>query len=107
MESLGVLKHVLLVKFKDNIPPGRIEDLIKAFANLVNLIEPLKSFEWGEDVSCENLQQGFTHVFECMFDTTEDRDAYLVHPAHVEFGNQILPAIEKFIVVDYKPTRII
>uniref|UniRef100_A0A0D6R5S8 Stress-response A/B barrel domain-containing protein n=1 Tax=Araucaria cunninghamii TaxID=56994 RepID=A0A0D6R5S8_ARACU len=107
MASLGVLKHVLLVKFKDNIPPGRIEELIKAFANLVNLIEPLKSFEWGEDVSVENKQQGFTHVFECMFDTDEGRDAYLAHPAHVEFANQVLPATEKYIVVDYRPTRII
>ena len=32
-----------LAKFKQDITPGRITDIIKGFANLVNLIEPMKS----------------------------------------------------------------
>ncbi|GLJ24934.1 hypothetical protein SUGI_0477160 [Cryptomeria japonica] len=107
MESLGVVKHILLAKFKADITPERTEDLIKGYANLVTLVEPLKSFQWGEDVSVENQQQGFTHVFECTFDNIEGRDAYLAHPTHVEFANQILPAMDKFIIIDYKPMRFI
>lgn len=42
----GVVKHVLLAKFKDEIPPDRIEELIKGYANLVSKIEPMKSFHW-------------------------------------------------------------
>ena len=45
-EQKGVVKHVLLTKFKDGVPPDQIEQLIKGYANLVNLIEPMKSFPW-------------------------------------------------------------
>ena len=45
-EAKGVVKHVLLAKFKDDVTPERIEELIKDYANLVNLIPPMKSFHW-------------------------------------------------------------
>uniref|UniRef100_A0A2P2JG03 Uncharacterized protein MANES_04G118100 n=1 Tax=Rhizophora mucronata TaxID=61149 RepID=A0A2P2JG03_RHIMU len=105
-EAKGVIKHVLLGKFKEEIEAAQIQKLIKGYANLVNLIEPMKSFHWGTDVSNENLQQGFTHVFESTFETTEGIAEYLAHPAHVEFANVLLPALEKVIVIDYKPTTV-
>ena len=43
-EAKGVVKHVLLAKFKDEIKPAEIGKLIKDYANLVNLIEPMKAF---------------------------------------------------------------
>jgi hypothetical protein len=52
----------------------------------------------------ENLQQGFTHIFALTFESTEGRDAYLAHPAHVEFAGKFLNVLEKVIIVDYKPT---
>jgi len=107
MASKPVIKHIVLGKFKQDITQERIADLIKGFANLVNLIEPMKSFEWGEDVSVENLQGGFTHVFESTFDSPEGRDAYLSHPAHVAYANEVLPACEKILVIDYKPSHIV
>ena len=55
----------------------------------------------------ENLQEGFTHVFESTFDSPEGRDAYLSHPIHVEFGKELLSALEKILVIDYKPSRLI
>ncbi|CAL5395820.1 hypothetical protein ACSBR2_013718 [Camellia fascicularis] len=99
----GVVKHILLAKFKDDIPPDQIDQLIKGYANLVHHIEPMKSFHWGKDVSIENLHQGFTHVFESTFESVEGIAEYLAHPAHVEFANIFLPVLEKFLVVDYKP----
>ncbi|KAJ6323736.1 hypothetical protein OIU76_011099 [Salix suchowensis] len=103
-ESKGVVKHVLLAKFKGEIPSDEIEKLIKGYANLVNLIEPMKAFEWGTDVSIENMHQGFTHIFESTFESTEGVAEYISHPAHVDFGGLFLPALEKVVVFDYKPT---
>ncbi|XP_059462016.1 stress-response A/B barrel domain-containing protein HS1-like [Corylus avellana] len=103
-EQKGVVKHVLLAKFKDGIPPDQIEQLIKGYANLVNLIEPMKSFHWGKDVSIENLHQGFTHFFESTFESAEGVAEYIAHPAHVEFANLFLANLEKVLVFDYKPT---
>ncbi|KAG8643607.1 stress-response A/B barrel domain-containing protein HS1 [Manihot esculenta] len=105
-EAKGVVKHVLLAKFKEGISSDEIEKLIKGYANLVNLIEPMKAFHWGTDVSIENLHQGFTHVFESTFESTEGVAEYISHPAHVDFANLFLPALEKVVVIDYKPTTV-
>ncbi|XP_049402934.1 stress-response A/B barrel domain-containing protein HS1 [Solanum stenotomum] len=99
----GVVKHILLAKFKDGIPPEQIDQLIKQYANLVNLVEPMKAFHWGKDVSIENLHQGFTHVFESTFDSLEGVAEYVAHPVHVEFANTMLPQLEKVLIIDYKP----
>ncbi|XP_043696353.1 stress-response A/B barrel domain-containing protein HS1-like isoform X3 [Telopea speciosissima] len=103
-EAKGVVKHVLLAKFKADIPPEKIVELIRGYANLVNLIEPMKAFQWGTDVSAENLHQGFTHVFESTFESVEGVAEYVAHPVHVEFSNLLLPALDKVVVIDYKPT---
>lgn len=103
-EAKGVVKHIVLAKFKDDITAEKIEELIKGYANLVNLVPPMKSFHWGTDVSAENLHQGFTHVFESTFESTEGVAEYVAHPAHVEFANLFISSTEKVIVIDYKPT---
>ena len=45
-ETKGPVKHVLLAKFKDDVTQEKIAELIKGYANLVNLIEPMKAFQW-------------------------------------------------------------
>ncbi|KAL3338000.1 hypothetical protein AABB24_030259 [Solanum stoloniferum] len=99
----GVVKHIVLAKFKDGISPEQIDQLIKQYANLVNLVEPMKAFQWGKDVSIENLHQGFTHVFESTFDSLEGVAEYIAHPVHVEYANTLLPQLEKVLIIDYKP----
>lgn len=54
-------------------------------------------------MSIENLHQGFTHVFESTFDSLEGVAEYIAHPVHVEYANTLLPQLEKFLIVDYKP----
>ncbi|KAL9407567.1 hypothetical protein AB3S75_046166 [Citrus x aurantiifolia] len=105
-EAKGVVKHVLLAKFKEGTAQDQIDQLIKDYANLVNLIEPMKSFQWGKDVSMENLHQGFTHIFESTFESTEGVAEYVAHPAHVEYANLFLANLEKVLVIDYKPTTV-
>ncbi|XP_022137755.1 stress-response A/B barrel domain-containing protein HS1 [Momordica charantia] len=101
-----IVKHILLAKFKDEITEDQIDKLIKGYANLINLIEPMKAFQCGKDVSIENLHQGFTHVFESTFESTQGIAEYISHPAHVEFANLFLASLDKVIVIDYKPTLI-
>ncbi|KAM5568650.1 stress-response A/B barrel domain-containing protein HS1 [Rosa sericea] len=105
-EAKGVVKHVLLAKFKEGVSESQIDQLIKGYANLVNLIDPMESFHWGKDVSIENLHQGFTHIFESSFKSTEAVAEYVAHPAHVDFANLFLSHVEKVLVFDYKPTTV-
>ena len=58
----------------------------------------------GKDISAENMHQGFTHVFESTFESTEGVAEYVSHPAHVEYANLLLSSLDKVIVIDYKPT---
>ncbi|CAN8270227.1 unnamed protein product [Cochlearia groenlandica] len=105
-EAKGPVKHILIAKFKEEVSSEKIEELINGYANLVKLIEPMKDFHWGKDVSIENLHQGYTHIFESTFDSKEDVAEYIAHPVHVEFATMFLGSLEKVLVIDYKPTYV-
>uniref|UniRef100_A0A6N2NDZ8 Stress-response A/B barrel domain-containing protein n=1 Tax=Salix viminalis TaxID=40686 RepID=A0A6N2NDZ8_SALVM len=96
-----VVKHIVLAKFKEEVTEAEIQKLISDYADLRNHIKQIK----GKDVSIENLNQGFTHIFETTFETLEDRSAYVTDPAHVKFGSELLPALEKVVGIDYVPTH--
>ncbi|KAI3423348.1 Stress-response A/B barrel domain-containing protein [Psidium guajava] len=103
-EAKGLMRLVLLVKFKVETAPDLIKQFIERYSNLVNLVEPLKSWHMCKDVSIENLPEGFTHVFQLEFESPEGAAEYHVHPAHVEVHEMIWPHVEKLGLIDYKPT---
>ncbi len=96
-----LLRHVVLFRFKPGITPEAINDVEQAFAALPDKIEAIHDFEWGTDVSVENIAQGYTHCFLVTFRTAADRDAYLPHPAHKAFGETLSPCLDKALVIDY------
>ncbi|CAI0428165.1 unnamed protein product [Linum tenue] len=102
----GLVKHVLIAKFKQGLQSHEIEELIKGYANLVSLIPPMKAFHWGTDVGVCNMDEGFTHIFESEFESSEGVAEYMAHPAHVEFADLFLPQLEKVVVIDYKPALV-
>ncbi|MBN1510329.1 MAG: Dabb family protein [Sedimentisphaerales bacterium] len=103
--SKPVLRHVVLFKFKDGTTPEQVNKIEQAFAALPNKIKGIVRFEWGTDVSPEGKAQGFTHCFLLTFRSEADRDAYLPHPAHKEFGSIVGPHLDKVCVVDYWTKR--
>ena len=64
-------------------------------------IDTIKDFEWGTDVSVENKAAGYTHGFIVSFGSEKDRDDYLPHPAHKEFGDVLRPHMKDVFVIDY------
>ena len=103
-ETMGkdkVLRHVVLFKFKEGTSAEQVKQVEDAFRALPGKIKQVKSFEWGTNVSPENLAQGYTHCFLLTFSSDKDRDAYLVDPAHKEFGNLLKPYLGKVLVVDF------
>jgi stress responsive alpha/beta barrel protein len=95
------LRHVVLFKFKDTVMPDQIKQVEDAFRALPSKISLIKGFEWGTNVSPENLAQGYTHCFFLTFTSDKDRDAYFVHPAHKEFGKFLGPYLDKVAVIDF------
>ncbi len=95
------LRHVVLFSFKEGTDESDIAAVERAFGDLPEKIPAIQDFEWGTNVSPENLARGYTHCFLLTFLTEADRDAYLPHPAHKAFGRVLGPHVESVLVVDY------
>jgi hypothetical protein len=95
------LRHVVLFGFKATATPEQIREIERAFCALPEKISQIHEFEWGVDVSVENLAQGYTHCFLVTFLSEADRAVYLPHPAHRAFVSLLQPHLEQALVVDY------
>lgn len=95
------LRHVVLFQFKAGTTAEQIKTIEDAFRTLPSKIDVIRDFEWGTDVSVEGKANGFTHCFFLTFASAADRDAYLPHPAHREFGSILRPHLENVLVLDY------
>ena len=96
-----VLRHVVLLSFHETATPARRQASEQAFAALPAQIAEIKGFEWGTDVSVESLADGYTHCFVVTFGSLQDRDTYLVHPAHQAFVASLQPRLANALVIDY------
>src|ERR1700704_5627831 len=99
--AAGKLNHVVSFKFKATASPEDIRKVEQAFVALKKSIPQIASFEWGTNVSKEKHDQGFTHCFILSFKTEKDRDLYIDHPAHKEFGKLVGPVLEDVFVIDF------
>ena len=96
-----VLRHVVLFKFKDGTSPEKIKEVEDAFTALPKKINTIIGYEWGKNISPENLAQGFTHCFLVTFKDAAGRDYYLPHPDHKAFGQILGPSLDKVLVIDF------
>ncbi|MBV8880165.1 MAG: Dabb family protein [Planctomycetaceae bacterium] len=99
--SPGVLRHVVLFKFKADAKPEQIRHVEEEFRALKSRIPGVQDLEWGTNVSPEGLNQDFTHCFFVTFADAKARDAYLPHAAHQDFVKILKPILDKVLVVDY------
>jgi len=95
------LRHLVLFKFNDSVSTDSISIVQKEFSALPDKIPEIRDFEWGIDISVEDLHQDFTHAFLVTFGSVEDRAIYLPHPDHQEFVKMLTPMLEDVMVIDY------
>jgi hypothetical protein len=98
-----MLRHAVLIRFKEGTSPAAIREIETAFAALKDKIAAIEALEWGTDCSPEGKSQGFTHCFFLTFRSAAERDAYLPHPDHQAFSNLLRPPVDQVLVVDYVP----
>ena len=97
----GAYRHVVCFKFKDDATGNQITAIEKAFAALPSKISAITDYEWGTNVSPENLAQGYTHCFIVSFKDKKGLEAYLPHKDHKAFVEQLLPILDKAFVIDF------
>lgn len=96
-----LVKHIVLIQFKETCDSIMVSELSQAFESLQSLIPGITSFETGQNVSPEGLNHGFTHAFVITFNNIASRDAYLPHPKHLEFVERLKPNVNDVLVLDY------
>lgn len=100
-EREGLLRHIVMIKFKDESKPADIKRVVDAFAALQDKIDEIHDFEMGTNNSPEGLSDGFTHAFVVTFKTEKDREAYLPHEEHQAFVEVLKPHMDKVMVIDF------
>lgn len=100
-DKKGKLRHVVAFKFKETASKDDIKKVETAFRDLKKKIKEIVSYEWGTNNSPENLNKGCTHGFILTFNNEKDRDAYLKHPDHKEFGKLVGPLLGEVFVIDF------
>ncbi|HEY1081651.1 MAG TPA: Dabb family protein [Prosthecobacter sp.] len=94
-------RHVVFFKFKDSATPEQVQVIEKEFIQLAKKIDTVEGFEWGTNVSPENLNDGFTHCFFVTFANKAGLETYLPHPEHKAFVDKLKPVLDKVCVLDY------
>lgn len=95
------LLHVVSFKFKDSASKEQIKQIEEAFRALKTKIPQIENLQWGLNNSPEGLNKGFTHGWILSFGSEADRDGYLKHPDHVEFGKLLQPVLADVFVIDF------
>ncbi len=95
------LRHVVAFKFKEGTTKEQVKQVETAFRDLEKKIPEIKKFEYGTNNSPEGKNKGCTHAFVLTFRSEKDRDIYLPHPAHKEFGKLVGPLLDDVFVLDY------
>ena len=96
-----MIRHVLFVKFKDQVTSKEVLDALATFEQIPTKIKGIIGFEWGENTSSEGLNDDFTHCIQLVFEDEKARQNYLPHPEHLEIKNLLFKIIEKIVVLDY------
>ncbi|KAI1067846.1 hypothetical protein LB507_010533 [Fusarium sp. FIESC RH6] len=104
--------HTVLFQFKSDVDSSQVREACLICDRFLALkdqcIHPtsntpyIVSLVGGKDNSPEGMQNGLTHGFVVIFNSTEDRDYYVkTDPAHQDFIGKVGSLLEKVTVLDF------
>lgn len=97
-----MIRHILLIKFKQSADSSKIEELKALFESMPEKVDGVTSVEWGINDSPENMNQGYTHSVLMNFSDESARQYYLPHPEHEALKEVFIPLLEDIVVFDYQ-----
>ena len=89
-----MLRHIVLYKFKGNIPEENIIKVFKKLAELKNLVPGIDQLQWGPYQSTTNKNQGYNYglTVDLIDDTVFQ--TYSPHPLHMEVREEMKTMLE-------------
>lgn len=85
-----MILHTVFLRFKAATASSEKQSVYEAVVALKEIIPGIIDVKYGQNVSPEGLNGGFLDGFVVTLESPEARDAYLVHPQHVEVGDRIV-----------------
>lgn len=95
-----MLKHVVFMKFKDEVTDDKIAALEKGLAGLPGVIAEIKGFHFGRDVIHSERSYDFALVGD--FENLEAMQRYQIHPAHVAVVALVRSLSSSILAVDFE-----
>lgn len=96
-----MIRHILLIKFKETSMLSEIEKLKGLFESMPERVEGVVSVEWGINDSPEGKNKGYTHSVLMTFADEAGRQNYLPHAEHEALKQVFRPLLEDIVVFDY------
>lgn len=96
-----MIRHILLIKFKETAEPSKIEELRQLFESMPVKVEGIEAVEWGLNDSPEGLNKNYSHAVVMTFADEAARQRYLPHPEHEVLKEVFIPLLDDIVVFDY------
>jgi len=96
----SVVRHLLLIQFKEDADQAKIDAMFKQFADLKSKINGIEWIEHGTNQNPEKLNKNFTHAVVVTFSNFVARDDYLIHPDHKDLERVLLSLLADLVVID-------
>ena len=85
-----MIRHIVLVKFKDDLDPAEIDDIFAELHSIEGKIDGLLSITSGRSESPEKIERGYMHGFVVDFADWAALDRYQIHPDHKKLGARLV-----------------
>lgn len=94
-----MLKHVVLLKFKESVTDEQIDDLKKSLLSLPAKIKEIKDYECGRD---QRPAKTFDFALVATFDDFDAFKRYQVQPDHVNVLTKVRNLSARIEAVDFE-----
>ena len=98
MVSEKLLRHVVLLQFKEEASDEQISKIGQAFLALPSQIEVIRHLEWGQAI---NEDMAYSHCLTVTCHNEADLEIYGNHPAHQAIPATFGHLVAGVTVVDY------
>ncbi|WP_387464908.1 Dabb family protein [Photorhabdus sp. RM323S] len=97
-----MIRHILLLTFPSDTKEQQLTTIRDTAISIQYAIKGISSIEWGDNISSENKNKGFTHAIVMTFDDCKVLADYLYHPAHDKLKELLMYSVDDIIVFDYE-----
>ena len=90
-----MIRHIVLMKWKENTPDQAVQAVSDAFARLPQLIPEIRAYQFGPDLGIYPGNADYLLVAD--FDNHRDFKAYAENQNHIELMKSVsMPIMESF-----------